>query len=546
MPANIIPAQDTAPTVVFSLDFDGYSCLEHYYPDTTPKKDPVNIFPRAEWLVNAYTCALYGTPSTVKFCFDKNEEPSDLNQDDLLKKFTFLRQIKLAQDEKRTIKILIGSNRQTLFADYDNTYSLRAVDLRVLSCKKSLDLLQKVIHDSKFSVSTHRVDDFVDKDIQNQDSNSNGNTGILVTRKPQADFARENCANGRVMWHDAIIPSGAKTWQTLLKSDEFSPNMLTHEVISRYGDYFLASQGKPAENDTSKIIQTLFQMHAISAMNPQENITFGFGDDRKDITENLHRFFTAQPHLIPKNITLNITLKESPGQDSTKYLQISGIGNTIELDQMAQYMKNTYQSYGEIYDEISNSGIPSELGRLRDPAPLEKSAVLSAFRPAKENFIIDYCRSRKVSPFNIVHRARVFYLRRFLLPKLSLEDLDKVAQRVLSSSTTTTKDIGVLIKSLNSVKSIQSDEAYGDKNRLASRITSKIKNDSTPDILGTLEDLDHRHLYELDYHADRETLDKLKVRIQTMQQEAQRSSSSIVPSDGSPTEILSDPSEPPH
>ena len=71
MPAKIIPAQDTAPTAVFSIDFDGYSCLEHYYPDTTPKKDPVDIFSRAEWLVNAYTCALYGTPSTVEFCFDK-------------------------------------------------------------------------------------------------------------------------------------------------------------------------------------------------------------------------------------------------------------------------------------------------------------------------------------------------------------------------------------------------------------------------------------------------------------------------------------------
>ena len=103
-----------------------------------------------------------------------------------------------------------------------------------------------------------------------------------------------------------------------------------------------------------------------------------------------------------------------------------------------------------------------------------------------------------------------------------------------------------MIKSLNSVKSIQSDQANGDKNRLASRITSKLKNDSTSDIFATLKDLDHRHLYEWDYHADRETLGTLKVRIQTMQQEAQRSSSSIVLSDGSPTEIMSDPSKPPH
>ena len=341
--------------------------------------------------------------------------------------------------------------------------------------------------------------------------------------------------NGEIMWKNATIPSGAKTWQTSLKSQQFSPNMLTHEVISDYGQYFSTSDGFPADGDTFKITQTLFQMHAMSAMNPQEHITFGFGDDREDITENLHRFFTAQPHLIPKKITLKITLKEGPDKESKEYPPILGKGNIIELDQMAQYMKNTYTNWYSLNTD-THSG----------KKEMEKSAVLSAFRPAKEKFIIDHCRSRKVSPFNIVHRARVFYLRRFLLPKLSLEDLDKVAQRVFSSSTTTTKDIGVLIKSLDSVKSIQSDEANGDKNRLASRISSKLKNDSTPGILGTLEDLDHRHLYELDYHADRETLDKLKVRIQTMQQESQRLSSSIVTSAAPQTETMSGPSEPPH
>lgn len=59
-------------------------------------------------------------------------------------------------------------------------------------------------------------------------------------------------------------------------------------------------------HDESKLTILYAQIHKIALENPTEPIEFNFVDDRADLLENLHTYFSKYPELIPQNVRLNL------------------------------------------------------------------------------------------------------------------------------------------------------------------------------------------------------------------------------------------------
>lgn len=93
----------------------------------------------------------------------------------------------------------------------------------------------------------------------------------------------------------------------------------TNDYISE-----LLEKNKPFYNwihDTSKLTVLYAQIHKIALEHdPDEPIIYNFYDDRSDILDNLHSYFSQYPDLIPKNVTLNIKGYRGPiSKDGTPY-----------------------------------------------------------------------------------------------------------------------------------------------------------------------------------------------------------------------------------
>ncbi|KTC98478.1 Dot/Icm T4SS effector [Legionella geestiana] len=66
------------------------------------------------------------------------------------------------------------------------------------------------------------------------------------------------------------------------------------------------------EMDREKVTILYAQMHKFANEHPGDDITLKIFDDNKEVINPLHDFFTTFPHLIPTNVTLEITRYYEP------------------------------------------------------------------------------------------------------------------------------------------------------------------------------------------------------------------------------------------
>lgn len=79
--------------------------------------------------------------------------------------------------------------------------------------------------------------------------------------------------------------------------------------------------------DSEKITLIYAQVHKVSNENLNENIVYEFFDDREDILNSLHTFFSKYPELLPKNVSL--ILNHYHGERVFKYKsEIKGTGES--------------------------------------------------------------------------------------------------------------------------------------------------------------------------------------------------------------------------
>lgn len=81
-------------------------------------------------------------------------------------------------------------------------------------------------------------------------------------------------------------------------------------------------------HDPSKISVLYAQIQQIALENPDDEIDFVFYDDKLNLINGLNDFFTANKHLIPKNVTLK--LRHYAGDEITKKPSIIGEGTVNE------------------------------------------------------------------------------------------------------------------------------------------------------------------------------------------------------------------------
>ena len=112
--------------------------------------------------------------------------------------------------------------------------------------------------------------------------------------------------------------------------------------------------------DDSKASILYAQMHYVASQHPEQQIIFDFVDDREYIMRSLYHFFTQNPTLMPKNVTLN-RYQYGHGQNIKQYNSITGTG-PIDL-----HYSNTVRMMGE-----------QNLGRYKSAT----DATINAYQPS--------------------------------------------------------------------------------------------------------------------------------------------------------------------
>lgn len=120
-------------------------------------------------------------------------------------------------------------------------------------------------------------------------------TKLFQSQNPSISFDRYQLADSYAV--DFGIDQKESSFDKILqefdeKRDRY--NTVPHEAHTR----FLF--------DASKVTLLYAQMHRMASQHRDNKITFDFYDDREDILNALHSFYTANPELIPPNVTLRL------------------------------------------------------------------------------------------------------------------------------------------------------------------------------------------------------------------------------------------------
>lgn len=199
---------------------------------------------------------------------------------DILAANQFLLKVMASSSNKKIV--FVGSNRQGLSDDYVNSFA----DERG-SCYPAIQLISEVIGAS--------LDYLLLADIFND------------------------------------LPSGSSFLQAL------------EYIALNNRDYTERVKEKELPNwihDESKLSLIYAQMHKTALENPKEQIQFNFIDDREDLLNDLHAYFTKYPESIPKNVTLNLKRYVGPidksgvavTQEIIDYTPIQGKGTKPDSD----------------------------------------------------------------------------------------------------------------------------------------------------------------------------------------------------------------------
>jgi hypothetical protein len=207
------------------------------------------------------------TAKTISLEESKQTNPVDTfiaDNEQLVKEFEGY----LANDDAKVIAC-IGSNRQDIHQDFDNTEINMFKDTGSISIFSALPSLVKFIK-SKNADYDIQFDSYLAIDAQQ------GNE--------KAQHYEETYKNiGYIS--ESRIPG---------VSDKKQIEQLPRQFI-----------------DESKISTIYAQMHHFAKLHPNEKIEFIFKDDRKDILEGLNQFYSQNPKFIPLNITLKLEQKFS-------------------------------------------------------------------------------------------------------------------------------------------------------------------------------------------------------------------------------------------
>ena len=106
--------------------------------------------------------------------------------------------------------------------------------------------------------------------------------------------------------------------------------------------------------DESKISMIYAKVHRSAACNPNGTALFTFYDDRKDILDGLHRFFTENKELLPDNLVLKLCRRERESTVIQSYNSISGIGVPDSLGIDYNY-KQTANKIGAHIDSFATT-----------------------------------------------------------------------------------------------------------------------------------------------------------------------------------------------
>ncbi len=121
----------------------------------------------------------------------------------------------------------------------------------------------------------------------------------------------------------------ASTFDPLLLADIFGDlrnGTSCHRILNNLMDHAFCIA------DESKLLILYAQMHHVAMTHQNEDIVFDFYDDRgngsqapEDILEHLSAFFTLNPSMIPRRVTLRLNHYE--GNEATPFQPIIGIGS---------------------------------------------------------------------------------------------------------------------------------------------------------------------------------------------------------------------------
>jgi hypothetical protein len=126
---------------------------------------------------------------------------------------------------------------------------------------------------------------------------------------------------------------GADKFDPFLMADIYSEkpsgSAFAKAIKKSANDYTSRAKMKLEEHDDwihdkGKLTILYAQMHKVASENPGEDIEYTFFDDRDDILNGLHNFFTNYPKMIPANLKLN--LKKYDGSEVQPILSLKGTG----------------------------------------------------------------------------------------------------------------------------------------------------------------------------------------------------------------------------
>ncbi len=117
--------------------------------------------------------------------------------------------------------------------------------------------------------------------------------------------------------------------------------------------------------DESKITLLYAKMHRSALCNPNGLALFTFYDDRKDILQGLHHFFTKNKDLLPPNLILNLCQFQRGGK-VCPYRPIFRAEHEASLGFDYSY-KETTKALGEYLDTLANRlnhGVPLDINTI--------------------------------------------------------------------------------------------------------------------------------------------------------------------------------------
>lgn len=136
-------------------------------------------------------------------------------------------------------------------------------------------------------------------------------------------------------------------------------------------------------HDESKLTLLYAQIHKVASEHPKDMINFHFFDDREDLLDNLHAYFSKYPESIPANVTLKLNQYRGPVDKFDKpieplireYAPIQGTRTTFD----ANYRQTVKDMAAVTIEEMTRQGIDITSTRTTRPITSFAEAKQSQF-----------------------------------------------------------------------------------------------------------------------------------------------------------------------